>query len=425
MNFKLLKIGLLCAALGLASCGGDSGTTAGTATGTTAATTAATTTAVANTGTVTVTTAPNNVVSIGASGTNFKTADATGKAVFTGLPAGAVDIHVFSADGYSASSYMGINTASITDTTVGRSSSSVVDVYVQVVNPDAGGQQYYLVTADNQYRGNPNPISGIVTFDLGDKPVGATVTGTVYAAQGAATSSAGNNVFGSAEVLNLGSQNLTTTATSGTAQANLVANFAATVPAAPTLVTLQSVTPPVGMTVNYARLGATDVSSAIFGSSLALPDTISSGMIGNDWSVSAGDANGNFWQYTGAPFAAGDTLSATATLNLPSMTAGQAGNTLTWSNNTTTQSVNLVDIHDVGYNFDWSVYTAANTSSVVLPTVPVGVTAPLTAGAAYLVDVNSFKEASGASYEQSITFFNAGGQPQGESIGLNGVAYTR
>jgi len=142
MNFKLLKTGLLVAALGLASCGGDTGTTSNT----TAVTTPSTTVVAENKGTVTVTTAAGNTVSIGASGTNAKVADPAGKAVFTGLTPGAVDVHIFSADGYSAVSYMGFNAASITDmnnTQIGQL--SVIDIYVQVINPNntLGSSQIY------------------------------------------------------------------------------------------------------------------------------------------------------------------------------------------------------------------------------------------------------------------------------------------
>ncbi len=268
---SIFKVVGLCAVLTLASCGGDSGTAAPT--------TASGTTVAPNTGTVTVNTAPNNVVSIGASGTNFKTADATGKAVFTGLTPGAVDVHVFSADGYSAASYMGINSASIIDAT-GTTFSSV-DVYVQLVNPDISGQSFYLESGTNLFSGFQNTTTGIVSFSVYNKPVGTTMTATVYAAQGAATSSAGNGgVFGHAEVLNLGTQSFTTTAASGVAQANLTASFAATLPSVPTLATLQSVTPPAGMSVTDANFGYASVGGA---SALTLPDTIGAGMIGNDW----------------------------------------------------------------------------------------------------------------------------------------------
>ncbi|MDQ7058426.1 MAG: hypothetical protein Q9N62_08300 [Ghiorsea sp.] len=421
MNFKLLKIGLLCTALGLASCGGDSATTASSSNTTTIGSTAATTTVATNTGTVTVNTAPNNVVSIGASGTNFKTADATGKAVFSGLAAGAVDVHIFSADGYTAVSYMGINVASITDT-VGFTG-SVVDVYVQLVNPDNAGQSFYLVTDTNRYFGFQNTITGIVSFNVDDKPAGTAMTATVYAGQGAATSV--NNaltVSGRAEVLNLGSHSFTTTAASGTAQLSLTANFAATLPTAPTLAVLQSVTPPTGMTVVDASFGYATVS----GAPLALPDTIGAGMIGNDWNVSATNAGvGTFWGYSGT-FAQGDTLTATATLTTPpAIAANQSGNVFTWTNGSTTQALNIVDIHDVNYTYGWTIYTPSGTSSITLPTVPTAATAPLTAGTAYAVDVFAAKEAAGASYEQTMAFVNGTGQFSGEFMGLTGVAYTR
>lgn len=412
MNFKLLKIGLLVAALGLASCGGDSGTTSST-TGTTAATTVV----AANTGTVTVTTAPNNVVSIGASGTNFKTADATGKAVFTGLPAGAVDVHIFSADGYTAASYMGYTAASLVDTT--GISTSVIDVYVQVVNPDVSGQSFYLLVGSDRYFASQNTITGIVSFTVNGN-VGSVVAGTVYAAQGLATSSAGNAASGHAEVLNLGTHSFITTATTGTAQVNLVANFAATLPVAPVLATIQSVTPPAGMTVESAQFGYATVS----GAPLVQPDTISAGMIGNDWNVVATDGTGNVWFYLGT-FVQGDTLTATATLSIPTIAANQTGNTISWINNSSTQSLNIVDIYDAGFNYDWQIYIPNNIASVTLPTVPTGITSPLSVGTTYLVDVFSFKEVTGAAYEQTITLINTSVNLIGEVVGTSGVSYTR
>ncbi len=149
-------------------------------------------------------------------------------------------------------------------------------------------------------------------------------------------------------------------------------------------------------------------------------------MIGNDWSVQASNiAANNIWVYAGT-FAQGDTLTATATLTTPpTMTTNQTGNTLTWGNGSTTHSLNIVDIYDAGFVYDWSIFTPNNVSSITLPAVPAGVTTPLTSGTAYLVDVIAVKEAAGATYEQSIAFFNAGGRFTGEFFVLSGVAYTR
>ena len=423
MNFKLLKTGLLVAALGLASCGGDSGTTPST----TAGTTAGTTVVAPNTGTITVMTLPNNVVSIGASGTNFKTADATGKAVFTGLPAGAVDVHIFSADGYSAVSYMGFNAASITDTSVGGN--GVIDVYVQTINPDPYSfSTYYLTTATNTYEAYDWAGTGNVSFGLWDVAPGATVSGTLYALQGNATSSAGNSVSGGAEAINLGNVSLTTTATSGAAQQSFIANFTTPVPTPPLLATVQSVTPPTGMPLQNVSLGTTAVYGAFNGATqapLTFPDTIRSVDIGDHtYSVYAGDPY-SYWSRTGT-FTVGGSISVAATLTTaPTMTAGQAGTTLSWTNGAGASPLVVTDIYDSSYTYDWTILSAGGTTSVTLPTVPAGVASPLTIGSPYLVDVFNYKEFSGANYEQIITFFNGGGTADLEMIGVQGVAYTR
>jgi len=307
---KLLKIGLLCAALGLASCssGGSDSTSSGTTTGSTPGTT----TVAPNTGTVTVTTAPNNVVSIGASGTNAKVADATGKAVFTGLTPGAVDVHVFSADGYSATSYMGINAASITDTNITQS--SVIDIYVQVINPYTfTGQTYFLTTAMNTYQAVDWAGTGNISFDLWDIAPGSAVSGTLYATQGQGTSSAGNIVStGGAEKVTLGTISLTTRAVSGASQQSFVANFAATLPTPQTLVTLQSVTPPAGMIVDDTFFG--DVHVYNFGvSGLTLPDTIASVPLGDtSYFIHASSATASWFKW--GTFAVGGTVSVAASL---------------------------------------------------------------------------------------------------------------
>ncbi len=418
MNFKLLKTGLLVAVLGLASCGGDSGTTSST-TGTTPATTVV----AANTGTVTVTTVAGNTVSIGASGNNAKVADVTGKAVFTGLTPGAVDVHIFSADGYSAVSYMGFNAASITDTPVGGN--SVIDIYVQTINPDPYSfPTYYLTTATNTYNGYDWFGTGNLSFGLWDVTPGVTVSGTLYAVQGNATSSAGNGVSGGAEAINLGNVSLTTTATSGAAQQSFIANFTTPVPAPPLLATVQSVIPPTGMPLQNVSLGTTTV----YGATLApptFPDTIHSVDIGDHtYSVYAGDPY-SFWSRTGT-FTVGGSLSVAATLTTaPTMTAGQAGTTLSWTNGAGASPLVVTDIYDSSYTYDWTILSAGGTTSVTLPTVPAGVASPLTIGSPYLVDVFNYKEFSGANYEQIVNFFNGGGTADLEMIGVTGVAYTR
>ncbi len=420
MNFKLLKIGLLVAALGLASCGGDSGTTSSTA-----GTTAATTVVAPNTGTVTVTTAPNNVVSIGASGTNFKTADATGKAVFTGLPAGAVDVHIFSADGYSATSYMGFNAASINDRP--DIQYSAIDIYVQAINPDPySSPTYYLRTATNTYAANDWAGTGNVRFDLWDVAPGVTVSGTLYAMQGNVTSSAGNTLYGGgAEAINLGNVTFTTTINSGAAQQSFVANFTTPVPTPPVLATVQSVTPPTGLPLQGLDIGSVGI-VGFNGAAITLPDTIGSADMGlHTYYVSAGDPYSG-WARKGT-FTVGGSISVAATLTtLPTMTAGQSGSTLSWTNGATPTPLVITDIHDSSYTYDWAIYSAGGTSSVTLPTVPAGVTSPLTIGLPYLVSVNNNKEFSGASYEQMITLIMSGGKfNSDEYVGVKDVLYTR
>jgi hypothetical protein len=365
------------------------------------------------------------VVSIGASGANAKVADATGKAVFTGLTPGAVDVHIFSADGYSATSYMGFNAASITDTNTTQS--SVIDIYVQVINPNntlGSFQTYYLTTATNTYTGYDFLGTGNVSLNLWDIAPGTTVSGTLYVAQGLATSLAGNSAFGASEKVNLGVISLATRATSGAVQQSFVANFAATPPAAPTLVTLQSVTPPAGMTMAAAGFGNVYVSMATVGAGLTLPDTIASVPLGDaSYYVFASSATASWTKF--GKFTVGGTLSVAASLTTaPTMAAGQAGAMLSWTNGTATPLV-VVNVYDAGFRHDWTIFAAGSTTSVTLPTVPSIATAPLAVGTAYSVDMNNYKEFSGASYEQIISFFNNGGNGDLEVIGVTGVPYTR
>ncbi len=415
MNFKLFKIGLICAAISLASCGGggDSGTTSGGTTGVSA-----------NTGTVTVTTLPGNVVSIGASGTNFKTADATGKAVFTGLPAGAVDVHVFSTDGYSATSYMGINSATVVDTTAGVG--SVVDVYVQVVNADVYGQNLYLHTADNDYVGSPINFAGTYSFYLYDKPAGTAISGTLYMAQGQATSSA-NAIYGQGEAVNLGNVSFTTQdpATS-TVQQNFTATFSATPVTVPLLATVQSITPPLGLSVKSLNVGDAYIFAKAPATNMLFPDTIHAADTGiHTWFIYSADAAApattKEWFYQ-APFTVGASLSATATLTaFPTVAANQAGSTISWTNPTGSWSLNGVYIHDAKYNVTWSIITDPSVSSITLPTVPAAANSLITAGTAYQIDVTNSKFSR--SYVEAIS--NPSVATGFESISTTNVAYTR
>ncbi len=421
MNFKLFKISLICAAMGLASCGGGGGSSASSTTSTTNQTQVT-----PNTGTVTVTTLPGNVVSIGASGTNFKTADATGKAVFTGLTPGAVDVHVFSADGHSATSYMGVNTATIVDTTSGMSGGSVIDVYVQVANADVYGQTLYLHTADNDYyTGFWDFLSGKGTIYLYSKPVGSVVSGTLYMAQGQATSSA-NTVYGKGEAVNLGNVSFTAQdpATS-TVQQNFTATFSATPVTAPLLATVQSITPPTGLSATNLYVGSARVIAKAPATNLVFPDAIHAADTGvHTWSVYSANATvaaTNEWVYQ-APFTVGASLSATATLTaFPTVAANQAGSTISWTNPTGSWSLNGVQIHDAKYNVIWSIITDPSVSSITLPTVPTAANLLITAGTAYQIDVANSKFSG--SYVEAISNPNA--VTGFESIRTTNVAYTR
>ncbi|MDX8383390.1 MAG: hypothetical protein R8M45_04865, partial [Ghiorsea sp.] len=99
---KMIKAALVCTMFALASCGATDTATTTTTPAANSSAPAANTVVVANTGSMTVTVNDaygfpykGAIVSIGNTGANSLTTDATGKAMFNGLTAGAVDVHVF------------------------------------------------------------------------------------------------------------------------------------------------------------------------------------------------------------------------------------------------------------------------------------------------------------------------------------------
>ncbi|MDQ7001449.1 MAG: hypothetical protein Q9N02_02030, partial [Ghiorsea sp.] len=215
----LIKAAGLCMALALASCGG-SDTTSTTPTSTTP-------TVVANTGTMTVTVNDaygfpyqGAIVSIGNSGAISSATDTAGKAVFNGLASGAVDVHVFDTVNKSAESVYAVNSNVIIFalTNADTKSGSWIDVNMSVVNGltvnnVAVTQSFAFKTSGQTYKGSVTANG--VSFQITDKKPGTAVTGELLVWQGFPLSTSNNTVSGGAsEVVSLGTQTLTTTATS-------------------------------------------------------------------------------------------------------------------------------------------------------------------------------------------------------------------
>ncbi|MDQ7058360.1 MAG: hypothetical protein Q9N62_07955 [Ghiorsea sp.] len=429
----LIKAASLCMALALASCGGSSTgiPTASTPTApladpTLPAGSPVNTVVTPNTGSMTINTSPNNVVSIGASGTNFKAADATGKAVFTGLTPGAVDVHVFTADGYTATSYYAVNSDLLNDTT--GAAGSFVDVYTTVTN--AITPNFSFVRDNGQlYGGRYDAATNIFSIQIRDQPAATTISGILYAMSGAMISSAGNAGLGYAEVVSMGQVSFTTLAAAGGAtQGAFSASF--TGATAPTLVTIQAVTPPAVMPVEILQLNRAApaaFTTAFAKTGLVFPDTIGAAALPElkGWWVRAKAASGALWTKEGT-YAPGDNFSITATMTAgPTIAANQAGDVISWIESADTHVINKVTFNN-GFGagtYTWVINTPSGTPNVTLPAIPSTVTNPIPTGTVGTIKVLSSNTAN-VSYNQTLAASIFIGLST-EDMTSASVAYTR
>ncbi|MDQ6992159.1 MAG: hypothetical protein Q9M31_01675 [Mariprofundus sp.] len=368
----------------LSGCGGGSGSSApGAATGTVTIT-------VKLIDEATQSPIQNVTVQLDASGSTTTITNSSGIATFSGIGAGAHDIHAFPLSHNWISAY-GVNLTHV-ELTLSSNVSSFVNLTGTISNlTPASSGRIVLKTATSSYTGyffsNGPHNTNTQSFAAPGSLIPSTVWGLEDSSVGGVTSVV--------DAVNLGPMTFTTNAVSGNSPSLLNIAFNVAKPAVTTLANISSVTAPSGISVNSLTAYSDGSSSQIMlaarsGASglLSAYDPFGVGTLAV-MAVGNAGAGGAFWQKAEMITKGATHIMLAAITNVPSITAGQSGNTITFTP-ASGAAIGLpsVLIRDTVSRKRWVLVGPSGVSNFTLPTLPVGVTPILFSGTNYQASVS-------------------------------------
>lgn len=350
-------------------------------------------------------------IMLGVTGTPV-TVDAQGNATFSGLNNSTYDVHIF-ASNYRWSSILSVNPADISSfnaaleplTTpsseivfeAGLAKASTASTFAHFIVNNKTYKSGVTGTATGATDGGGNLIyQWTLTVPFA---VGTSLSGTLNINEVTNTAT-GNYTI---DYVSLGTQTATTVA-NGTGSGTPTAITGAPVtlsnpkPATATLATIQSVTPPAGITpiVTAATIyTGTGIGSA----QLATDSTQVATYTGYDYTggtqvfvgIGSIDANASWSLFN--KYAVNSNVNAAAQItSLPVPNAGQVGATINWTAPGGNSDLQILNIGDGVASFGlWEVVALSGTAtSVTLPTPPAGVGNNIVAGTTYNLKMSAF-----------------------------------
>jgi len=341
------------------------------------------------------------------------TTNASGIATFSGIATGAHDIHMFPAAG------SGFQWESIYQTTAGT---------VQwVMSKNESSYVEFTGTLSNYAGTTLQLLLEDATYGQGFQKY-CTVTGASYTcsvqADGIPTGSSGSfnlwalehnaagDVTDAVKLRDKSTYTVTTTAQGGTAVTQNI-TFNAVKPATSNLLTVDTVTPPAGVTVQHISgfmpvplTGAFMGSTAAFGTPIVAYDPFPSGS--GAWTflddaVGSTVTWGRFIKSTpGASIAASTSSITSLPVIAPQIATGQSNYKITFTPANGISTYHQLTIQNsTATKTLWNISLLSSATSATLPTIPASVTAILTSGASYKMQLAG-AEIGTVNYEQVI-----------------------
>lgn len=353
------------------------------------------------------------------------TTDANGVAIFTGISTGAHDVHMFPPPGYqwesiyqTTASYIQwrltkneISYVAFSGTISNLVPGNTLELLLEDAAVGEGFDSYDSTGANTCKIINGASYSCVIQID--GVPAGSQGTFNLWAIE----RNASFTVVDAVQLQNKANFTITTFASSTAAQLNAnPQNIAmnAVKPATSHLLTVQSVTPPAGVTPSYYGVTkplpgiALMAYSPSFPASFAAYDPFSGTVVwGGAWAID--NSTGSFTWVKLQKSTKGNSISiATTMTSLPAVSAqnaqGAANYSITFTPSKGTGiSATLVVLSDRSTGkVLWNMVAPPTATSVTLPSIPTGVTSVLAQGATYKLEVSSI-EVSGASYNQIVS----------------------
>ncbi len=380
--FFIFAIGSL---MTLSGCGGSSGGGGATTAAATTKTITVTLTDVLGNGVA------NVLVQLDKNGATATT-NTSGVATFSGAATGAHDIHMFPSAG---SGYQWESIYQTTSSTVQWEMSKNETSYVEysgTLTNYAGSYLELLLedTTTGQGFDNTCTVTGATytcSISTG-APIGTSGSFNLWALE----SNASGDVTDGVKLQDKATYTVTTTAKGGTAVTQNI-TFNATKPATSNLLTINTVTPPAGVTAQSIR-GFTPLpfsvqigSSGAFGSPIVAYNPFTGSSIWgevDDYTAATNVTWARWIKATGATTPA----STSSFTSLPAIVAQNAGGAanykITFTPANGTSSMHLLTIQDsTATKTLWNIALPSSATSLTLPTIPSSVTAILANGAAY------------------------------------------
>ncbi len=344
------------------------------------------------------------------------TTNASGVATFSGVSNGAHDIHIFpgATSGYQWESIYQTNATNI-QWDLSKNDISYVEYQGTVTNLAVGDSLTLLLedaTNGEAYSAKCTVTGTSYTCSIkGDGiAIGSSGSFNLWALE----KNASNTVVDGVQLQSKGTYTVTTTAKGGTPVTQNI-TFSATVPAATNLITIASVTPPAGVTATqtaatmpmpgFEPMGY----STVLGNPISAYNPFAATSPVWAWSSDVNNAGTMTWGILQKSTIGTSNIKLTSSFTaLPSISAqngsGVTNPTIVFSPAQGTFSGHAITISETATGRTlWNITAPTTANSVTLPTLPTGVTAILSTGTAYNIQVMGLEISGGSSYDKLVT----------------------